>query len=478
MKSAFLRKVSPCILSVAIFLLALQEASGQAPPPAWDFTKYFQYNIERILVSTTATPGTWNVKVIFSVTNPNPDVGVPNDTWNIQSDLPFRSAGAGLTIDIGWDPTELTNTGSVNAVLFPVVTTSLGTGAAYPVQVRNLTSPGPTPPQVAKPCTSADDCPGVVLINRFWISRLVTPIAFVQAVGTGRIGIEGKPVCNGLPGCPTAGAPFANIPVRSAVADFSFLNVSTPTSTMIADARRKIVDFDTRCNRCHNGNTLSGSGTLIPRLSLHGNNRNENLGLCVICHNPNQTDVPFRLVSSDPRSSGPETSVDFKRMVHAIHAGEFRKNPFVIVGFNTSINDYSDVRFPAKLKNCLNCHLEANGKGTFELPLQSPVLGTTESTGSVYAVASGAQRTIDVSPFNDLKITPTAAACSACHDEGEVRSHMIRTGGASFATLQQDIGVKVRERCVNCHGPGKDKDVRKVHDIKSGTSGSPDEHDD
>ena len=44
---------------------------------------------------------------------------------------------------------------------------------------------------------------------------------------------------------------------------------------------------------------------------------------------------------------------------------------------------------------------------------------------------------------------------------------MIRTGGASFATQQQNIGVTVKERCASCHGPGKEKDVRRVHEISS-----------
>lgn len=482
--SVILHRTGSCILFTALLLVVTQTALSQTPPPAWSFTKYFKFNIENILVNTTA-PGAWNVKIIFSVTNPNPGPGVPNNTWNIKSDLPFQSPGGSVTMDIGWDPREFTNTGAVPVAgtpslvprltaLDPVVTTSLGTGAAYPIQIRNLVSP--VVPPGANACASTAECPGVAsLTNRFWIQRSVSPLGFMRAVTAGRVGMEGHPVCNGLPGCPTTIAPFASIPVRSAVADFSFAATATPTSTMIADPRRPIVDFDSKCKVCHNGSTLSGNGTLIPRLSLHGNNRNENLKLCVICHNSDQTDVPFRLLTSDPRTSGPETPVDFKRMVHAIHAGGFRKTPWIIIGFNTSINDYSPVRFPRELRNCLNCHVEVNGKGTFELPLNSAVLGTTVNTRSVYAVPPGSNRTIDVNPFNDLKITPIAAACSGCHDESEVRSHMIQTGGASFSTLQQNIGSTVIERCVGCHGPGKEKDVRRVHEV--GTSGtSPDDH--
>ena len=38
-------------------------------------------------------------------------------------------------------------------------------------------------------------------------------------------------------------------------------------------------------------------------------------------------------------------------------------------------------------------------------------------------------------------------------------------GKASFATLQQNIVAGVTERCVNCHGPGRVKDVRRVHEL-------------
>jgi OmcA/MtrC family decaheme c-type cytochrome len=236
---------------------------------------------------------------------------------------------------------------------------------------------------------------------------------------------------------------------------------------LIRNPRRQIVDI-AKCKGCHDDQ--QHGDTVVPRLSLHGANRNENLDLCVVCHNPNQTDVPYRFNSlADPRIGDPETPIDFKVMVHSIHAGGFRKTPYVVIGRNSSVNDYSEVRFPAELrKSCLKCHVvDASGKGSFELPLKSTVLGTTVKTQSIYQVAAGETRTIDVNPANDLKITPTAATCSACHDNSEVRSHMINTGGASFATTQDKIGTTVKERCASCHGPGKDKDVRKVHELSS-----------
>jgi cytochrome c553 len=114
----------------------------------------------------------------------------------------------------------------------------------------------------------------------------------------------------------------------------------------------------------------------------------------------------------------------------------------------------------------VTCHIDANGRGTFELPLSEVVLGTTIQTGSIPA-ATGLTRKIDVDPFNDVKITPTAAVCSSCHDKREDRSHMIRNG-ASFSTTQEGI-LPGGERCVNCHGRGREKDVRRMHEIQSST---------
>lgn len=410
-------------------------AEGQL---AWDAVGQFRYGIDKVSV-TTVTSSSWTVKVIFSVANPAPSAAFPDAMWDIKTATPF--AGATLRVLVGWDPAEYQNTNS-RGNLNPVPTGPSSVGAALPVSVNALTG--------GQPCTAATcaELGAIPLTGRYFVQTTVSPMGFT-AITSGVAAIEGRAVCplSGpvLPGCPTANgvAVAANIPVTSVAKAFSF------TGGAVTD-RRKVVDI-AKCKGCHD-NQQHGD-TVVPRLSLHGGNRNEAIEVCVICHNPNQTDIPFR-------TSGAEESIDFKRMVHGIHAGEFRKSPLAIVGFQGNVVDFSHVKFPSELRNCLKCHIE----GTYQLPLTAKALGSTVNTKSAQATAT-TLRTVDVDPANDLRITPTAATCSGCHGEREARDHMVRTGGASFATLQQNIVPGVTERCVNCHGPGRVKDVRRVHEL-------------
>ncbi len=436
----------------AVLLATLQRASGQEVQPAWNNVGYFEYKIERVDLDKTSSP--WKVKVIFSVQNPNS----PDSPWDIKLDAPFTAGRSStLRVLLGWDTSDYTNTGSQGS-LSPISAPMPpgGIAAAVPIQINLLTS--------AAGLCDATSCSGLSnIFRRYYVTKAITPLPFPlsQNITTGVAAMEGHPACvpSSLPGCPTpvtvtnpdgtTTTTYSAIPVQSQVKYFS-LTADAPVE------RRKIVEI-AKCQGCHTGQTHDGE--VIPRLSLHGANRNENLGLCVICHNPNQTDIPYR-------ASGAEVSIDFKRMVHSIHAGGMRETPFVVVGFQGSVNDFSDIRFPRSLRNCLNCHVgdATTGHGTYELPLAAAVLGSTVDTRSTQATSTTG-RIVDVNPFNDLKITPTAAACSGCHDESEVRSHMIRMGGASFATTQDTIGTTVRERCVNCHGSGKERDVRKEHGL-------------
>lgn len=453
-----------------VAVTAFVASTANATVDLWAAAKHFQYNIEKIGVTPgpAATPQSYSVKVVFSVTDPTNSAHV----WDIQNELPFTTPPGQLTLDVGWDPgADFTNTGGATGSLALISPAALGTGAALPVQVRNLVNKAAVP-VTAFPCTPADCATSNP--NRFFAVATVTPTAFPALPKTGRVVLEGRPVCKGVPGINCDDPPVPtniNIPVTTATANFTFAPTAPLTAKLpdTQDPRHPIVAI-AKCKVCHDG-TDHGTG-IVPRLSLHGENRNENLGACVVCHNPNQTDVPYRrpvVAGEDPRIDDPEVAIDFKRMVHSIHAGGFREQPFVVIGRNSSVNDFSDVRFPKELRNCTLCHIDSGGKGTFELPLRAGVLGTTIKTQSGYLATP---RTIDVDPANDTKISPTAAVCSSCHDKSEVRSHMVRTGGASFATTQKALDDRlVVERCANCHGPGKDKDVRRAHEIRGGTGG-------
>jgi OmcA/MtrC family decaheme c-type cytochrome len=431
----------PSTMLVALFAVAMAaiapDLSAQTTL-AWDATQYFRYNIDRVDLDKSISP--YTVKVIFSVSDPTRKRGSIKDGsenvfWDIKADVPFTTGTTSrLQVDVGWNTIEFFNTGAFRdgireslAPYYPQGAGGGGVGAAYPIQINALSA--------STACTAAT-CGGVDPAGRYF----VTTVLPAQAFGTARAALEGHPA---WPMTVNGTTVQAAVPVKNVFKDFA---VSDTTVV----PRRQIVDIN-KCKQCHTG-TLHGD-IVIPRLSLHGGNRTEEPGVCVMCHNPNQTDIPYR-------TAGNEESVDFKRMVHGIHAGGFRTTPLVIIGRNGSVNDFSSVRFPGELRDCLKCHIDINGKGTFELPVKSS-LGSTINTRSVLTTPS-LNGYVDLDPANDLKITPTAAACSACHDKAEVKSHMIGTGGASFSTLQSAING---ERCVECHGPGRTKDVRRVHEV-------------
>jgi OmcA/MtrC family decaheme c-type cytochrome len=405
-------------------------ALAQEAPLAWDFSGQFQFNIQ----TASFDPGSRKVTVVFNVSNPMAG-GALYDILD-RTTPTFTPPGATLRADVGWNTagwglTELVNTGSTVAggggpLLLPAVRTWMnftppaagGFSTAMPNVVNALAA--------ARRCSDAGSpCPLAANPTlTFWAATTLPP----QAVVSARVALEGRAVVE-----------TGTAPIKGAYMDVSLDGSNSP--------RRQIVDFN-KCKLCHDG--LQHGDTVIPRLGLHGGNRNEEPGLCVVCHNPNQTDAAYR-------GSGAEESIDFKRLVHGIHAGGFRESPLVIIGFRGAVNDFSGVRFPKELRNCALCHIDNGGVGTFELRNPSK-LGSTIVSQSLLTIPG----TIDVDPANDLKISPIAAACSACHDSSEVRQHMVRMG-ASFG--QPQTVLEGKELCMSCHGPGGEKDVRRVHEV-------------
>jgi OmcA/MtrC family decaheme c-type cytochrome len=327
-----------------------------------------------------------------------------------------------------------------------------------------------------------------------WTIPVLTPPH--AAIGTIAVAMEGRGAAYSVADCgkPTpanlTGCYTVRVPVKSPVA-YAAVNDTTP------QPRRQVVDATARCDRCHDV------------LSLHGGSRNDNGQLCVFCHNPNMTDVKQRPkgVNGLPDASQTlddktEESVDFKRLIHGIHAASnknfngtdahgFRDHGMVVYGYQGGVNDYSDVRFPGVLSRCGSCHLEAgdlNGAATYdtyvledhsadgganwELPAVNGIRGST-----VHSYPSADPKAVDfingttfddalLNQADDYKYSPIASVCSSCHDGNFATSHMRDQGDAIFGGpgSQQAVQENHIEICALCHGPDQYADVKKEHE--------------
>ena len=276
--------------------------------PALIAAPKFKYNIISVTDqndSAQVDPGDF-VKVTFSVTDPT----AANAPYSILTDPRFTSTSSRLAILVGWNTADYTNTGSDSTPAQPVSINPLSTGATR----------------------AADNGNGTFTVT----STVAIP---ADVTGSGVVAIEGRPAVE-----TTAGSGVYNlrVPVKNVVRNFAIAGGSIV-------ARRTVVNI-TNCNQCH------GS------LSLHGNNRTDEIQVCVICHNANATDISQRPGSGVAGADGKvEEAIDFKYMIHAIDAGAaaedgFRESGIIVYGFGGSINDFSDVRLPSGLEISQKLH--------------------------------------------------------------------------------------------------------------------------
>ncbi len=239
------------------------------------------------------------------------------------------------------------------------------------------------------------------------------------AAGTYAIGLEARrseTVLAGFPNQQTIQYGAAN-PV-------SYFSVDGSTV-----APRRLVVALNNCNQCH------------VELSLHGTLRNNTL-YCVMCHNPSNTDAttrPAAVVAADKLL--PPQGIDFNRLVHRIHFGpnataDGAKNPYIVVGFGGSHNDFSTTLFPplsptgsaGDTRNCSICHTN-----TSEQNLPSGLNPMVDPQGWINPVQA------------------IAGACGGCHTSGSESSH--------FLANTTSLG----ESCTVCHSSGAAYAVDQVH---------------
>ena len=362
----------------------------------------FEYQVLKVVDSAPGQTPTVTIRVVDPTNDDAPyDILAP--------DSPFQGdPAASLAVDVAWSTRpDFTNTGSGSA------TATTGT-PAQPIRIDFKSTAVPDPEFAGG-----------------FKATATKPIP-ADATGSGSALIEGRPTVD-LDGNGTR----ERIPVDSAGLAFA-----------ITDAEpvpyRQVVDI-AKCNDCHN------------QLTLHGANRTGNLELCATCHNPNATDINRRVAGTGCETvtgTLDDQTIDFKVMVHAIHAGPIAE--YKVCGYNNTGYDFSHVAYPGKLNNCEGCHLP----DTYYPPEPSTALATTFDA----APAANPDRS---TPLGDVATTAATAVCSACHTSQAGRLHMEQNGGSFEAVKAADSTTPGAglETCGTCHGPGRSADVKVLHRI-------------
>ena len=189
--------------------------------------------------------------------------------------------------------------------------------------------------------------------------------------------------------------------------------------------RRQIVAI-ANCNQCH------------VDLNAHGDNRND-IEMCVLCHNPSNTDAAQRPNATDPAERAkPNQGINFNLLIHRIHTGENLKpdgKSYTVIGRNGSVNDFTEVRFPpmspqgspGDTRNCAKCH-----------------------TNSSQTTSGALNGVLDPQGFiNPVK--PNSSACVGCHVTAAASSHALANT------------TSIGESCTVCHASDAPFSVDQVH---------------
>ncbi|HCZ33559.1 MAG TPA: hypothetical protein DHV93_08970 [Holophagaceae bacterium] len=241
--------------------------------------------------------------------------------------------------------------------------------------------------------------------------------------------------------------------------------------------RRKVID-SAKCAKCHEW------------FEGHGGNRVYEVQLCVQCHVPGMTtsgrgatdaymngldpaSATYATLTSwgvDPTVANaalalPQLTNNFKDMIHGIHAGKDRTEPFRDArDFRNALTlvDAGKIGFPGILNNCQSCHTYNGYDGVPAKTLASRQEADNgvflNGTNRTPADAKAALATIN---DDDMMTTPFTASCVSCHDSSAAKAHMTLNGGQVL--VKRTTLNSAAESCAVCHGASAEFAPSKVH---------------
>ena len=232
------------------------------------------------------------------------------------------------------------------------------------------------------------------------------------------------------------------------------------------------------CVQCHVGGlTTSGKGASNTQISTYYNvpvqgagpftaEEKDSLtrwtGIDWVTSNPVAAYATANPASPDIALKFPQTTNNFKDMIHGIHASDFRNTPIQITrnrGGVITVIDGVRITFPGILSNCQGCHTPTG----YNMPATGTLFASREEAinpvGNTTAVLANAA----LVPANvgDLMTTPFTAACVSCHDSTAAQAHMKLNGGQ--IKVVRTALASAGESCAVCHGATSEFAPSKVH---------------
>ena len=281
-----------------------------------------------------------------------------------------------------------------------------------------------------------------------------------------------------------AGAKLRSVALQSY---FNQVSPAAPRHTVAAfaylsgESRRKAIDSD-KCSNCHE--SFEG----------HGGQRVKEVQVCVMCHVPGLTtsgrgmtnatiSTNYANMTADQKTAltswtgvsfatdptvgyvgdlaltMPQTTNNFKDMIHGIHMAAKRTNTFKDVrGDRWAIIDASKFVFPGIINNCTDCHTYNGYSGVPANTLASREEAINVAGNTTAALAKSALGALNA---GDLMTPPFTASCVSCHDSAPAKAHMLLNGG-QIKVARSALNT-AGESCAVCHGAGSTLDPVVVH---------------